>query len=63
MQPIARATTGFLELSAFLSGAAALVYEIVFARHLALFLGHGGYAVLAASMQILRSLEFETPHI
>src|SRR6266567_7824371 len=40
----------------FISGAAGLVYEIVWARYLALFLGHTSYAVVAVLVAFMGGL-------
>ena len=40
----------------FISGAAGLVYEIVWARYLALFLGHTSYAVVAVLVSFMGGL-------
>src|SRR5438445_10961556 len=51
-----RAASFCLSACVFLSGAAGLAYEIVFARYLGLFLGHDGYAVLAVLVAFMGGL-------
>lgn len=47
MQPTPRGLFRLVMLCLFVSGAAGLVYEVVWSRYLALFLGHTSYAVVA----------------
>lgn len=47
---------GLVMLCLFLSGAAGLVYEVVWARYLALFLGHASYAVVAVLVAFMGGL-------
>src|SRR5258708_38545338 len=47
MKPVPLRHAASISFCCFLSGAAGLVCEVVWARYLALFLGHTGYAVVA----------------
>ena len=47
MKPSARLVFGIALFCFFLSGTAGLIYQIVWARYLALFLGHTSYAIVA----------------
>src|SRR5713226_6121976 len=47
MKPVPLRNSAAISFCCFLSGAAGLVCEVVWARYLALFLGHTGHAVVA----------------
>src|SRR5437867_4419654 len=56
MKNSARLIFGVAAFCLFISGAAGLVYEIVWARYLALFLGHTSYAVVAVLVAFMGGL-------
>jgi len=56
MRPSARLVFVVVMVCLFLSGMAGLVYEIVWARYLALFLGHTSYAVVAVLVAFMGGL-------
>ncbi len=56
MRPSSRVIFGVVLASFFLSGVAGLVYQVVWTRYLALFLGHTSYAVMAVLMAFMGGL-------
>jgi predicted membrane-bound spermidine synthase len=56
MRPSARLVFAVVMACLFLSGMAGLVYEIVWARYLSLFLGHTSYAVVAVLVAFMGGL-------
>jgi spermidine synthase len=56
MKPTARRLLALVMLCLFVSGMAGLVYEIVWTRYLALFLGHTSYAVVAVLVAFMGGL-------
>ena len=56
MKPSSRAVFGIVLASFFLSGVAGLVYQVVWTRYLALFLGHTSYAVMAVLVAFMGGL-------
>lgn len=56
MQPHSRVVFGIILASFFFSGVAGLVYQVVWTRYLALFLGHTSYAVMAVLVAFMGGL-------
>ncbi len=56
VRPGTKLVLGAVLFCLFLSGAAGLVYEVVWSRYLALFLGHASYAVVAVLMAFMGGL-------
>ncbi|MCF7762684.1 MAG: fused MFS/spermidine synthase [Verrucomicrobia bacterium] len=56
MKPSARLVFGIVLFCFFVSGAAGLVYQIVWSRYLALFLGHTSYAIVAVLVSFMGGL-------